>query len=497
MKLIARLVFAAVICIIHGVDVEKENEVVVLTDDNFDAYVAETEFVLVEFYAPWCGHCKSLAPEYSKAADTLKEEGSDIKLAKVDATTETKLATKYGVRGYPTLKLFKAGKDMEYSGGRTGPEIVSWLQKKTGPPATTLESVEAAEAFVEGKEVVVVGFFKDAGSDGAKAFIDTAFGVDDILFGITSDDAVLQKYEAEDGSVVLLKKFDEGKNVYEGELNVEDLTSFVRKNSLPLVVEFGEETANKIFGGDIKIHNLLFVKKTSDAFQTIYDQFHAAAGQFKGQVLFVLIDGGAESNSRILEYFGLTDDEMPTVRLITLDGDMKKYKPTAAEVTTETLTKFVTDFQEGKLKPHLMSDAIPEDWNENPVKILVGENFAEVALDSTKDVLVEFYAPWCGHCKQLAPIYEELAEHFEGDENVVIAKMDSTKNEVEEATVRSFPTLKFWKKGDNEMVDYSGDRTLEAMIQFVESGGEVVADIDDEDIEEEDDDDADQPKDEL
>ena len=67
-------------------------------------------------------------------------------------------------------------------------------------------------------------------------------------------------------------------------------------------------------------------------------------------MLFVLIDGGAESNSRILEYFGLSDGEMPTVRLITLDGDMKKYKPTVAELTTETLTQFVTDFQDGKLK---------------------------------------------------------------------------------------------------------------------------------------------------
>ena len=141
-----KLMFVAIALIgFSTAEVEKEGGVWVLGMDNFDETIKSNSYVLVEFYAPWCGHCKKLAPEYEKAAGILAEKGSEIVLAKVDATIESELGKQFGVKGYPTLKWFKNGKPTEYSGGRTADPIVAWVEKKTGPAAVPLNDAEASK----------------------------------------------------------------------------------------------------------------------------------------------------------------------------------------------------------------------------------------------------------------------------------------------------------------------------------------------------------------
>jgi protein disulfide-isomerase A1 len=432
-----------------------EEGVLVLTKDTFDQAIEEFQHVLVEFYAPWCGHCKALAPEYVKAAAALKADGSAIRLAKVDATVESELGERFQVKGYPTLKFFRGGKPMEYGGGRTGDDIVIWLNKKTGP-ITDFENVAAAKAAVEKQEVIVIGFFKDQTTDAAKAFLQVAGDTDDTVFAVTSAADVFAEYGVKGNSaVVLLKKFDElrAELVDESSLTVDSIKEFVGAERLPLVTEFTQDSAQKIFGGDVKTHMLLFVSKKADHFEEKLSVFKAVAPEYKGKVLFIYIDIDETDNVRILDFFGMKPEDCPSYRYINLGADMIKYKPEGAEtsITAPVVKQFIQDILDGKKKPHLNTEEIPADWDAKPVKVLVGKNFDAVARDKSKNVLVEFYAPWCGHCKQLAPIWDELGEKYKDSADIVIAKMDSTANELTDVKVQGFPTIKYFPKDSDEV----------------------------------------------
>jgi len=89
--------------------------------------------VLVEFYAPWCGHCKTLAPEMASTGEAYeKAKPRDTVVAKVNCDAESAICQKYGVKGYPTLKWFDKGakEPVDYDSGRTADDLVKFINKK-------------------------------------------------------------------------------------------------------------------------------------------------------------------------------------------------------------------------------------------------------------------------------------------------------------------------------------------------------------------------------
>jgi len=116
------------------------SDVIELTDSNFNKQVLDSKDVwLVEFYAPWCGHCQRLKPIYEEVATELKGK---VKVAALDATENQVQANKYGVKGFPTIKVFVNGEPEDYNGGRTKEELVQFAMAKLDENAPAPEVIQ-------------------------------------------------------------------------------------------------------------------------------------------------------------------------------------------------------------------------------------------------------------------------------------------------------------------------------------------------------------------
>lgn len=129
------------------------------------------------------------------------------------------------------------------------------------------------------------------------------------------------------------------------------------------------------------------------------------AQNYKGKLNFAI--SNKESFAAEMDDYGLSSHGNKPVVAVR-NSNNEKFRMTD-EFSIENLEKFLENYIAGKVKAHLKSEPLPEK-NDGPVKVAVAENFKELVLESPKDVLIEFYAPWCGHCKKLAPTYEEVGK---------------------------------------------------------------------------------------
>jgi len=439
-----------------------ESNVADLTTSNFDSFLKENELALVEFFAPWCGHCKNLAPEYEKAADELKASGSSIKLAKVDSTVETELADRFKIQGYPTLKWFKNGQPTEYNGPREAAGIVSWVTKKSGPVVHTVSTKEEFDKLVKNKKAVV-GFF-EKGSDAQKAFHDAAdIATMDPFASVEITSEELAKEVGQEINTVVLYREHAEPIKFEGEISKEAIANFATAHGYPYF-ESAQLSWSRHTGRGLEYVLLIVADTKADSWSDINTFAHDLAKEFIDKVGFAWV--GAEFFDRVAQ-FGLSGKHFPAAAILAPQRQKNYVHEEGVPLTRESIKGFVEGVLEGTIKPHFKSEAVPEK-NDDPVTVVVGNTFEELVVNNDKDVFIEFYAPWCGHCKSLAPIWEELGDTFFENENIVIAKMDSTANDNDYVPIKSFPTLVFFKAGQKDTpITYSGPRNLDDLVKFV------------------------------
>ena len=325
-------------------------------------------------------------------------------------------------------------------------------------------------------------------------------------------------------AVIVIKTFDDLRNdkAVDDSTTEADITDFATTMSVPLIQTFTQESSSKIFKSPIQKHTLFFTDLSAAHHAPTMAAFTGAAAAFRGQTMMINVP---HTEARVLEYFGITEKDLPIMVLGDMSGEggqMKKY-PFPGPMETSAITTFLTQALGGEIKPTLKSETPAPEDTAQPVKVIKGESFADIVLNNNNDVFVEFYAPWCGHCKKLSPIWDELAEKYKDVPTLTIAKMDATANEgacaflflrahssrraaptprrlaltkpfrsprararavdYEGVNVKGFPTLYFFPAGEaKKVVEYDGARDLGGLTAFLKKNVKTpftLADSDD------------------
>lgn len=343
-------------------------------------------------------------------------------------------------------------------------------------PAVSLLSKETLEEFKTTDKVVLIGYFASDDKTSNTTYSEVAESLrDEYIFGATSDPELAKAEGVKVPAVVLYKDFDEGKDIHDGAFTAEAIQEFAKVASTPLVGEIGPETYQGYISAGLPLAYIF--SETPEERADLAKTLKPIAEKYKSKINFATIDAkafGAHAGN-----LNLPTDKWPAFAIQDTVTD-EKYPFDGNKLTEKKIAAFVKDYSDGKLKPSIKSEPVPEK-NDGPVSVIVATNFKEIAIDqANKDVLVEFYAPWCGHCKALAPTYEQLGELYQSHgfgEKVAIAKVDATANDVPEK-IGGFPTIKLYPAGKKDSpVDYSGSRTLEDLANFIKDNGSNKVDV--------------------
>ena len=458
-----------------GAELIEEDGVLLLNSENFQKVIEDNRFVMVQFFVPKCGYCEILAPDYIKVAKQLKKERSEIRLAKIDVSENRELASRYQVGGYPSLKLFRAGQPIPYDQGeRTTKAMLDWLKMKSSPSATRITTIDEIEKFIESNDVVIIGFFMDQSSADAKNYYKACEYLDDVRegykFGITDSPEAFSKYDIKKDSIILFKEFDEGRNVFNGtNFAVEKITNFIMFNGVPHLIDFDPKLVSRLV---LSSRGALYLIASSDSddFLAMKKNAFEIANDYKGKIHFVIMDSENEKHRRFFDLFGVNDEDIPTMRFAR-PWDMRSIPD--SDGISETKIRQFADAIIAKTATQMTwkkSEEIPTNWNEQDVKLLVGRNFYN-AVRSIKRSFVLFCDPSNVSCDALYQIWNELAEHFKDNQEIMIAKMDGTKNVVDNVKINGFPTIYLYKHTPSNSITYKGDRTLVDFINFLKSHG--------------------------
>jgi protein disulfide-isomerase A1 len=355
--MVRNAIFASILVgLVSASDGDLDSSVAILTDQNFGEALkqmeAEPEKIwLVEFYAPWCAHCKKLAPIYEEAA----KEVQNFRFAKIDATANKASATKYEIKGYPSIKWVRDGHFRPYRNGHSVQGFAGLATKLYAPPVTEINDVATYNKLNEDHAVWFLLGYSDASEDVLKvmeAYKEVARKYQDELhFGVTYSKEVLSlikkgKKVAEQGvkKPFIAKMHANGEEApgmfdikfedfiaMEKDDRADKLSVWTYDQKMPLVTDLsgmtfydashsGRMLCAAVTGSDED------KKKFKEGFLQLARPTSSLSQEVQSKFYFGVMDGTEDRVDKFLSQYGIDVKELPKVVVFELNKkDDEKY----------------------------------------------------------------------------------------------------------------------------------------------------------------------------
>jgi protein disulfide isomerase len=303
------------------------SEVTTLTTKDFDEAVGKAGIALVKFYAPWCGHCKAMVPTWEKVAAELKGDG--IVVAKVNAIAEGKLQKRFGVNGFPDVRLFKNGRlRAKYKGERKLGPIKTWAREFNKPAVVQYDQVLGKSSLNHAVNFVLFPGPEESPAAAAFSAVAEAHALEARVGFFVANDPVADKVKEGLGvglSTPSLVRVEEGESIHFDqnmkyiESDIENWVAKYKKPTFYAKVEPGGNF-NDVMYADVMAATVHV--DPQDSFSDLYINMHReVAKEMRGKFIFGVMDG--VKNENLSKQVGISKRHLP--QLVVFDGTKLQY----------------------------------------------------------------------------------------------------------------------------------------------------------------------------
>jgi protein disulfide-isomerase A1 len=326
-------------------------KVLELDESNFDSAISTFDFVLVDFYAPWCGHCKRLSPQLDEAAPILGSLKVPILIAKVNADKFTRLARKYEIDAFPSLKIFMHGVPVEYNGPRKADLLVRYLKKFVAPDVSVLDSDSAITDFVEAAGTyfpIYIGFGLNEPLISKLAIKYKKKAWFSVAKDFSEDIMVLYDFDKVPALVSLHPSYDE-KSIFYGPFEEEFLEDFVKQNLFPPAIPMNHDTLKALNDDERKIILTIVEDDTEEKAKKTIKLLKAAASANRDLVFGYV---GVKQWEDFADTFG-ANKKTKLPKMVIWDGDEEYFSVIGFESIDEEdqatqISQFLEGYREGR-----------------------------------------------------------------------------------------------------------------------------------------------------